>query len=384
MESRLALEILSSRTDNIDVADQAASEAQTGSPLANLNTDYPGAFDATVRLLLSTQDKACLAKTCRQFNTLFKPELKQLAIDKLLTHVIGGEQAEAEKIIRSNPRLLLESDIVEDYSGRKIEGTALQMALGAEDVKYHDDEVCMVEMIHKYLKQLPNGEAIIAEQTAKQLPEGWQVKEEQRAMRDSDVLHVVINTIANSENPAEWEKAIHTLRNYLAFENKSNVIQTGKHFNHQLLVEALDLFVQNYNEFGGLNSAKNNAVWRKVIGTIERYIPAATAQTLCTGVGTIVEEKSKLKRSLTLHNYHSGRGISYFPLDTNSDSVLGQDFAVCSYYGGAGLDATEVIFDRVAVCKDGVLQNLCQTKTSTLQHYSCSAHNLSQIARPGV
>lgn len=238
-------------------------------------------------------------------------------------------------MIKSNPRLLLETGLVEDYSGRKIKGTALQMPLGAEDVKYHEDEECMVEMIHKYLRQLPNGETIIAEHTAKQFPEGWQVKEAERAMRDSDVLNAVIDTIANSTNTADWEKAIHTLRSYLAFENKSRIFQTGKHFNHQLLVEALVLYNQNYDRFGGFDSAKNNAVWRNVIGTIERYITACSAQALCTGVGKIVDEKGKLIRTLALHNYHCGRNISYFPLDVDGSSVLGRDFSVYSYYGGA-------------------------------------------------
>jgi hypothetical protein len=53
----------------------------------------------------------------------------------------------------------------------------LQLALGAEDVQYHDDEECMTEMLMHYLKQLPNGDALIAQQIAEQFPEGWEEKE---------------------------------------------------------------------------------------------------------------------------------------------------------------------------------------------------------------
>ncbi len=275
------------------------------------------------------------------------PELanrfKERLVKKLLSHVIRGEQAEAEKMIKSNPHLLLETGMVEDYSGRKIAGTALQLALGAEDVKYHDDEECMVEMIDKYLKQLPNGEEIIAEQTAKQFPDGWQAEEEKRVARDLEKLNEVFDTIEKSANPADWKEAINGLRNYLAFENKSNIIRTGKHFNHQLLVEVFDLYNQNYGSFGGwFDSAKNNAIWHKVIGTIERYVPAATAQALCTALNTIVDEKGKLQRKLTLRNYPSGREISYFPLDTDSGSMLGRDFAV--YSGSCGGAAVRILW----------------------------------------
>lgn len=344
------------------------------SPLVALPDELKCMIDAH----LPFSAKANLALTCRAYHSFFNQTLVKTIdtdyqakhtqpdyqltyqpyirfhrkqVQKFLNHVIHGEQEEAETMLKRDPGLLLAVGKVEDYSGRKIEGTALQMALGAEDVKYHDDEECMVEMIHKYLKQLPNGEAIIAEQTAKQFPEGWEQKEEERQARDHAALVRVINVIANppgandTERNTATENAIQAFRDYLAAENKGagKIFRTGKHFNHQLLVEAFDLYNQNYDSVGGYDSAKNNAVWRKVIGTIERYVPAATAQALCTGVGTIVDEKGKLQRKLTLHNYHSNRAISYFPLDGDSASVLGRDFAVYGYWargarvGGCGV-----------------------------------------------
>src|SRR6185437_5790629 len=73
----------------------------------------------------------------------------ELTKRKLLQHVIRGEEAEAKKMLEANPRLLLEKGMVTDYSGRRIEGTDFQLALGAEDVE-------MCEMIAPYFNRLTN------------------------------------------------------------------------------------------------------------------------------------------------------------------------------------------------------------------------------------
>jgi hypothetical protein len=103
----------------------------------------------------------------RVYNSLgrfFRSHLRDLRLKQLLQHVVYGNQTEAEKIIKSDPTLLLLRGTVEDYSfgmddtnHRKNEGTAYQLALGAEDVRFLEHEVCMAEMIHGYLKKLPQG-----------------------------------------------------------------------------------------------------------------------------------------------------------------------------------------------------------------------------------
>jgi hypothetical protein len=268
------------------------------------------------------------------------------------------------------------------YSYRNVEGTALGIALGAEDVKCHNkDDEGMVEMLHRYLRQLPNGEAIIAEQTAKQFPEGWKKQETERRARDSAALEAVFKAIAQpaGKNDVECEQAmtlaILTFKKYLADENSpDNIIKTGKHFNHLLLAEALYLFSQHYISFGGFDSVKNNAVWRKVIGTIERYVPAATAQALCTGLGKIVDDHGKLIRSLTFYNKHSRKPTSYFPLDANPCSRLGEEIAVTSY--------TNATSDSKVV---GVGTHLAQACKGYVQqkHQTCNAY-IALSAQPSI
>ncbi len=102
------------------------------------------------------------------------------------------------------------------------------------------------------------------------------------------------------------------------------MITTGKHFNAQLLVEAFRLFDQNYGAFGNFNSRQNNLFWCKVIGYIQRFLPACYAQAFAQGVYHIVEKGEELNRSF---DFRFGRG-SYFPLDSNSKFRLGYNYAI--------------------------------------------------------
>lgn len=151
--------------------------------------------------------------------------------NQFFLHIIHGEQAEAEAMIQKFPGLLLLTGTVTDYSGRQINGSALGMALGAEDVRFHLNEECMVEMIHKCLKRLPNGEEIIVKQTREQFPDGWERVEAARVKSDHEALKKVFTAIAKSQTSDDCEVAIGTFRDYLDRENKGKgVIMTGKHF----------------------------------------------------------------------------------------------------------------------------------------------------------
>lgn len=246
---------------------------------------------------------------------------------RLLQHVVYGEQAQAESILKIYPTLLLEKETVTDYSGRHIHGTALQIALGAEDVRYHADDECMVEMIQRYFDKLPDGKQVMAAQIAEQFPEGWEILNREKMKNDSVALDKVIQTIAASSDIADCELAIQEFRDYLA---PKSIIKTGKHFNALLLVEALRLYEANHAQLGRRSSYKNDLCWRNVIGTIQRYLPASSAQAFCQGIHTIVEDGAKLKRSLT---FPSGHGTKFFPLDLDANSRLGFDVAVGGHGG---------------------------------------------------
>ncbi len=252
-------------------------------------------------------------------------------VTQFLQHVIYGEQREAEKMLVDNQRLaqllLTEKAKVKDYSGRKIYGTALQMALGAEDVGYHEDEICMVEMLQKWMWLIPDGEALMAEQIAEQFPEGYEEQEQQRIKDDEAALIKVLDAIGRSSNDAECEPALQEFDNYL---KSKGVIRTGKHFNEKLQEMAYELYDKRYDEFGGWSSRKNNLAWRRVNGRIQRNYTACLAQAASQGFYYIVDEGEKLQRTLELRN---DPGVRFYPLDLSPASRLGIDYAIGSWDG---------------------------------------------------
>ncbi len=186
----------------------------------------------------------------------------------------------------------------------------------------HIHEEGMAQMLDRYLQMLPDYEEERKKQIRDQFPEGWDAHEEKRQQNDAAVLKKVISAISNASNNDNCESALQEFRNYL---EPKEVIKTGKHFNAQLLLEALNLYVENYGRFGGWNSHKNNLFWCKIIGYIQRFSPACYAQAFSQGVYYIVEYGEKLSRRL---DFRSEYNISFFPLDSDSRYRLGHDYAV--------------------------------------------------------
>ncbi len=111
--------------------------------------------------------------------------------ERLLTFVVQGKQDEAEAMISANPNLLLKEGEVIDYSGRTIEGSAFQMALGAEDVGFQPEEKCMAEMIAKHLDKHYPGEK--EKQYEEQFPVGEGAVELWRQHKDLEALNTVVD-----------------------------------------------------------------------------------------------------------------------------------------------------------------------------------------------
>src|SRR3990167_4013558 len=252
---------------------------------------------------------------------LYTP-LKNLAskhVHAFLTHVVRGEKAQVEAMIQRDPRLLLEKMQVKDEAGRTIYGTAYQIALGAKDVSPFPEQFGeMVEMIEGYFKQLPNGEEERKKQYAEQFPEGFEKQEEARRMSDSLALNKVFAAIKKDKTTglAEAKKAVAEFQNYL--ENRvKGVITTGYHFNEALFEEALKLYDEHYEKFGGFDSPKNRLAAIQVIGGIQKKFTACLAGAACDGFGKVVDEKKALSRSKLLDDnstsfFHPNLGVSHY------------------------------------------------------------------------
>jgi len=200
--------------------------------------------------------KGQLAKTCHRFANL--PEYQNARVGfesnlrQLLWFVARGKKRQAELLISQYPELLFAEGPTTDYSfyyrdgqryQRKLQGTALQIALGAEDVNLYANSgqllgEGMVEMLQRYLRKLPDGEAEIARQTLKQFPIGWEEQEEKEHAADLNALRRVRDAIKASSNNEEFQAAILEFKNHLA---PQEVITTGKHWNAKLLQAALEM-----------------------------------------------------------------------------------------------------------------------------------------------
>ncbi len=270
---------------------------------------------------LSLEDKFQLSQTSYRFNTLFKSDARQYSdhIHHFLTHVVRGEKKEVEPYLLRNPRLLLEKMKVTDEAGRKIVGTAYQIALGAKDVSLCPSEYEeMAEMLARYFKKLPNGEEEIAKQYAQQFPKGFEIEEVKRGRQDSAALNAVFVTIKD-KTKAEVKDDVLAFKEYLK-KSTERVIHTGYHFNEALFQEALALYAKHFKISGGFGSGKNKLVVKYVLGGIQRYFPANLAQAACDGFGKMVvidKMKKPLSRSKLLEDkqttfYSEALGVDHF------------------------------------------------------------------------
>lgn len=285
--------------------------------------------------MLSSDDLLSLPKTSQNFYYLFKNPFRnpfsQVPLPLKSTHqqllecVIRGQEVAAEDILKKYPFLLLYKGTVADYSNRIINGTAYQMALGAEDVE-------MASMIRKFLVNLPNGKQEMIKQQVEQFP----IEEKSQDSTCFKLLTTLTHVIHRAQKDEiimdgssikmndACEKALREFKDSLR-STSGTLITQGKHFNSKLLLEALELYQHYFFAFGGVNSPKNNLFLRQIIGYIQRFLPVSYAQFFCSR-----NYNGKLTRSLKFLNHREN--VVFFPLDLNPDSRLGFDYAAWDGY----------------------------------------------------
>jgi hypothetical protein len=321
---------------------------------------------------LSTKDLASASQVSQGFRGLFKPALDT---KRLCQYVVYGDLKNAEQIIISNPGILTRAATVTDYSGRQVHGTALQLALGAKDVRFHEKERAMVEMITEVLlSAFPNGETIRAQQVCAQFPAGWEAAYQARVERDQAALGAFVAAIARSNNPVDWETAAVVYREHFDHENKGRgVIKTGFHTNELAVAAWFQAYNDNFVAFGNeWDSPKNRFLWQKG-SYCERYLTACGAMALARDVWKIVKDGMHLDRSLA---FLYGGG-SFFPLDSDPAFRLGYDCAgrAGRVWGSMHVDAgpRRPLFQNYVGQKTSTLHGLmqeCRSNLETKQHPS--------------
>ncbi len=304
---------------------------------------------------LSPEDKYHLSRESHGLHTLFKPDASQ-HIHQFLTAVVHGQKEQVEAFLQRHPRLLLEKIQVTDEAGRKIFGTAFQIALGAKDVSPFPEKFNeMAEMIASYFEKIADGENEKQKQYAEQFPEGFEKHEAARREQDLKALNTVFAAIKNTTTMAAAEEAVTLFQDYLK-QQTTGVIKSGYHFNEALFEQALKLCNYNLDACGGCFSDKNNLAAVKVLGGIQRYFTANLAQAACDGFGKLIDEKMALSRSKLLGD----KVTSYF------NPKLGVDHFVCV---GAGIAGEALLRGGLhPVYGRSSFKILCRTKTAVLQN----------------
>ena len=268
----------------------------------------------------SKKDQKELGIQNKLIYNFFKSELETIAAKQLLQYIVYGDEASAKKMLQANPSLLLVKSKVSDYSGRIIVGTAFQAALGAVDS-------LMWEMMEPYFKRLEEqGSIESAHETMKhqfdeQFPDG--LRDEQAQKEHAEIKHYYVTlaqNIANAANDAAKNQIIETFR--LAVDSTGKKIDSGKHFNMQHLEAAFDAYISQYEALE--ISRSQDMFWQKIIGFIQRQIPAHFAQAYCSGLKNLDDNADKLKRTLSLLD-----DTYFFPVKASSG--VGFDFAIFSW-----------------------------------------------------
>lgn len=266
---------------------------------ANLTCLTKDMLQIAIGAFLSPDDKFHLSRVSHNLHGIFKKDASQ-HIHQFLTHVVRGDKKQVHAFLQKNPRLLLEKIKVTDHAGRKIYGTAYQIALGAKDVspspeQYHE----MAEMIADFFDKIPNGDIEKEKQYSEQFPEDFEEQEFERKIKDQEAVRVVFQKIAHATSIAAAEDAVEDFQRYI-LESLEPVITSGYHFNEDLFHEATMQYELTFTDRFNNNKFAKSLASNKVLGFIQRFFTANFAQANCTGFRNIINEDRPLSRSLLL------------------------------------------------------------------------------------
>jgi len=216
--------------------------------------------------------------------------LKKTA-QKLLTHVVKGEEEQVVAVLEKNPCLLLRTSERKDYSeGRTIKQAAFEAALSA------NDDIMAKKMIPFFdkIQKIAPGEAL--RQFKRVFPEGVEAHDRNLQEQAYDFKPLIEDIINGNE-----EKKINAISRFQEHMKRKRVVTEGAHFNPYDLINAYQAYVDNYKKFQKWH--ERNLFWKNVIGSIQRNIPANFAQVFCTGLYHFVCKEKAIERSLKIDKY---------------------------------------------------------------------------------
>jgi hypothetical protein len=260
---------------------------------------------------LTDDDVYSLSKTSHAMDAEYKAPL----LEKLLSHVVKGEEKKALQMIDAHPTLLLHASKANDYSGRLYKNyTPFQAALLCHDV-------WLWTKMEPYFDRLPDGQMEKERQFNALFPTGihhgtpYDFSALIQAITHSSTVDIEA-VLQNTQNDTALCNAFNHFRN-----NFKALAMEETFFNPSHLIRALKIHDEQFDNWSW---AQRNLFWRQVIGYTIRFFPACLAQACNQGLYNIVENRDPLYRLLKF-------GFS-FPLVESSG--LGFDFGILSIRTG--------------------------------------------------
>ena len=352
-------------------------------------------------------------------------------VNELLQLVVYGQRIKVreklDQLKRENSALLkmvltsTATTTIVDYSGKKIENmTLLQAAHAAGDVSLHPELIAsdmnhqgMCEIIRSYFDANDQADqAEIDTQCRELFPNGFEacVAEQEQKAKDFHLLDLMLDAISNASpeqltaalnlNGARFDEADDATRGkpfeQLSFVEKHNRFRevSAKRFLRENVsnpyyllraIELFDAFCYRCERDASIDPTldKQKLFWRQIIGFIQRFVPARTAQAFSQGLYSLVKVGQDVSwRPEVLKDdfeFKHDRGIHFYPL-SDSCSGLGFNYAAVAMWGGGPAGR----WGRAAWCcgRLDFYKNLFRTKTAVSQnlcHGGELTHTTSQI-----
>lgn len=286
---------------------------------------------------------------------------------------------EAKEILEINPELLFIKGTAIDPSGRTIEGSPYQCVLGSED--YYDDMLGMMKsIIDKIDPERKNAIEQLCEQFPEYLrdffPDRPEIKQESKEVKYQ--FQELADAISKEEFKDEKlsSQMEEVLRKFKESLKPKGPITKGKHFDVQILIDAVKVFENNLDSWEEKEQDKQKAFfWCQVIGYLERFLPTNYAQAFCQG---LVDVFSQIDRNLKIIGKED---VEFFPLDSDPQSRLGFDFGIATTtilsHGGPVYKRHAASQDDGTVNTQIPLNNLiklCQSKKNKLNKFTNWLH----------
>jgi hypothetical protein len=141
----------------------------------------------------------------------------------------------------------------------------------------------------------------------KQFPNGLSSKEEENTEYQSlyNYFERLAKDIASAANDKAKQDIFAEFR--LNINTQGLTITNDKHFNMQHLLAAYQAYIDNFERLA--TKPNRDMFWQKVIGYVQRQMPANYAQAHYSGVKNVIDNVTNLKRTFQLDH-----GDLFFPL----------------------------------------------------------------------